>query len=134
MLITLQKEKDGDSEAPVEDAREAGQGSMDPAIAHAHAVAAAAAAHRLNTSAAAAEHVRIAAIRRAAKFVTVTGLTRATARHTAPDLTPLQWCPQQPSRTPASIMSAADHVGSHRASCRRTSHLSRVGEGQKRRE
>ena len=71
MLFTLQKDKDGDSEAPAEDAREAVQASMDPAVAHAHAVAAAASARRLNTSAAAAEHVRIAAIRRAAKFVTV---------------------------------------------------------------
>ena len=73
MPFTPQKDMDGDSEAPTEDAREAVQGSMDPTVAHAHAVAAAAAARRLSTSAAAAENVRIAAIRRAAKFVAVRG-------------------------------------------------------------
>ncbi len=71
LLMLMQKDKDGDAEASPEDPKEAPKESSDAALVQAHAVVAAAAARRLNTSAALAEQVRIAAVKRAAEFVEV---------------------------------------------------------------
>ena len=65
----MQKEKDRDDQA--EDARDAPRDAAEAALAQAQAAAAAAAARRLTPSAAAAEHVTIAAMKRAAEFVKV---------------------------------------------------------------
>lgn len=71
LLVVVQKDKDGDVEVPAEDNKESPKEPAEAAPTHSQAVAAAAAARKLNSSTAAAEHVRIAAIRRAAEFVKV---------------------------------------------------------------
>ena len=71
LLIVVQKDKDGDIEVPAEDNKESPKEAVEAAPTHSQAVAAAAAARKLNSSTAAAEHVRIAAIRRATEFVKV---------------------------------------------------------------
>ena len=72
--MLVQKDKDRDVEPSAEDAKEAPRDSAEAALVQVQANAAAAAARRLNTSSAAAEqHVCVAAMKRAADFVKVIG-------------------------------------------------------------
>lgn len=73
LAMLVQKDKDRDVEPSAEDAKEAPKDSAEAALVQAQAAAAAAAARRLNTSSAAAEHVCVAAMKRAAEFIKVRG-------------------------------------------------------------